>query len=180
MIIGLSGYARSGKDTIADYLVENHGFVKLSFATPMRESLYRLNPDIRDMTGLVYGFQQAVNLFGWEDMKTYFPAYRGLMQRMGTEVGREMFGDDFWVEQGLKQVTPGANVVFSDVRYRNEALAIQKSSGELWRIERPGVKAANDHTSENDLDDYKFDHSIMNYGPVEDLYKVVTTLLTDL
>ena len=180
MIIGLSGYARSGKDTIADYLVENHGFVKLSFATPMRESLYRLNPEIRDMSGLVYTFKQAVNLFGWEDMKTYFPAYRGLMQRMGTEVGREMFGEDFWVQQALKQVTPGANVVFSDVRYQNEANAVQATGGEVWRVERPGVKAANDHTSEHDLDNYKFDHRIMNYGPVEDLYKTVTTILTDL
>lgn len=180
MIIGLSGYARSGKDTVADYLVEHHGFIKLSFATSMREALYKLDPEIRDMTGLVYSFRQAVDLFGWEDMKTYFPRYRELMQRMGTEVGREMFGEDFWVEQGLRQITPGANVVFSDVRYRNEALAIQKSSGELWRIERPGVNPANDHTSENDLDDYKFDRSIMNYGPVEDLYETVTTILTDL
>lgn len=180
MIIGLSGYARSGKDTVADYLVEHHGFIKLSFATPMREALYRLDPEIKDMSGLVYSFKQAVNLFGWEDMKEYFPAYRGLMQRMGTEVGREMFGEDFWVEQALRKVPADANVVFSDVRYQNEAYAIQRNFGEVWRIERPGISAANDHNSEHDLDDYKFDHRIMNYGPVEDLYKTVTTILTDL
>ena len=180
MIIGLSGYARSGKDTIADYLVEHHGFIKLSFASPMREALYKLDPEITDMTGLVYGFRQAVNLFGWDDMKTYFPTYRGLMQRMGTEVGREMFGENFWVGQALKQVTPGANVVFSDVRYQNEANAVQAAGGEVWRIERPGVGPANDHNSEHDLDNYKFDHRIMNYGPVEDLYQTVTTILTDL
>ena len=180
MIIGLSGYARSGKDTIADYLVENHGFIKLSFATPMRQALYNLDPEITDLSGLIYGFRQAVNLFGWEDMKTYFPSYRGLMQRMGTEVGREMFGEDFWVQQALKQVTPGANVVFSDVRYQNEANAVQASAGEVWRVERPGVGPANGHTSEHDLDNYKFNHRIMNYGPVEDLYETVTTILTDL
>jgi hypothetical protein len=180
VIIGLSGYARSGKDTIADYLVENHGFVKLSFATPMRESLYRLNPEITDVSGLVYSFKQAVDLFGWEGMKEFFPNYRNLMQRMGTEVGREMFGEDFWVQQALKQVTPETNVVFSDVRYQNEANAVQATGGEVWRVERPGVKAANDHTSEHDLDNYKFNHRIMNYGPVEDLYQTVTTILTDL
>jgi hypothetical protein len=180
MIIGLSGYARSGKDTIADYLVENHGFVKLSFATPMREALYRLNPEITDVSNLTYKFKQAVDLFGWEDMKTYFPEYRGLMQRMGTEVGREMFGEDFWVQQALKQVTPEANFVFSDVRYQNEANSVQAAGGEVWRVERPGVKAANDHNSEHDLDNYKFDHRIMNYGPIEDLYQTVTTILTDL
>jgi hypothetical protein len=180
MIIGLSGYARSGKDTIADYLVEHHGFVKLSFATPMREALYKLNPEITDLSGLVYGFRQAVDLFGWEEMKTYFPGYRGLMQRMGTEVGRNMFGENFWVEQALKQVERGQDVVFADTRFKNEALAIDELFGEVWRIERPGVNAANDHISEHDLDDYKFDHRIMNYGPIEDLYKTVTTILTDL
>lgn len=180
MIIGLSGFARSGKDTIADYLVENHGFIKLSFATPMREALYKLDPQITDISGLAYSFRQAVDLFGWEDMKTYFPGYRGLMQRMGTEVGREMFGENFWVKQAMKQVERGQNVVFADVRFKNEALAIDEYQGEVWRVERPGVSAANDHISEHDLDDYKFDHRIMNYGPVEDLYKVVTTILTDL
>ena len=76
MIVGLSGYARSGKDTIADYLVENHGFIKLSFATPMRQALYNLDPEITDLSGLIYGFRQAVNLFCWEDMNAYFPSYR--------------------------------------------------------------------------------------------------------
>ena len=180
MIIGLSGYARSGKDTVADYLVEHHGFVKLSFATPMRQALYKLDPEIRDMTGLVYSFRQAVDLFGWEDMKTYFPRYRELMQRMGTEVGREMFGEDFWVEQALKQVERGQDVVLADVRYQNEALAIQEYFGEVWRVERPGVNPANGHTSENDLDDYKFDRKILNYGSTEDLYQTVTTILTGL
>jgi len=180
VIIGLSGYARSGKDTVADYLVEHHGFVKLSFATPMRQALYKLDPEIRDMTGLVYSFRQAVDLFGWEDMKTYFPRYRELMQRMGTEVGREMFGEDFWVEQALKQVERGQDVVLADVRYQNEALAIQEYFGEVWRVERPGVNPANGHTSENDLDDYKFDRKILNYGSTEDLYQTVTTILTGL
>lgn len=172
-IIALSGYARSGKDTVADHLVERHGFVKLSFATPMREALYRLNPDIVDMSGLNYGFQQAVDLFGWEDMKTYFPSYRGLMQRMGTEVGREMFGKDFWVDQALKQVPEGSKVVFADCRYKNEASAVSSIGGEIWRISKPGVEAANDHTSERDLDDYTFDSYVFNISTVEDLKKVV-------
>lgn len=180
MIIGLSGYARSGKDTIADHLVKNHGFIKLSFATPMREALLKLNPDIVDNQGMVFKFKQAVNLYGWEEMKTFFPGYRGLMQRMGTEVGREMFGENFWVEQAFKQISEGTNVVFADARFKNEAYAIKKAGGEVWRIDRLGISAANDHISEHDLDDYFFDHRIMNYGPVEDLYKTVTTILTDL
>jgi len=179
-LIGLSGYARSGKDTIADHLVEHHGFVKLSFAGPMRESLYKLNPEIRDLTGMVYSFQQAVDLFGWEDMKTYFPAYRGLMQRMGTEVGRDLFGEDFWVDQAIKRIPEGAHVVISDVRYQNEAQAIQKNFGQVWRIERHGIAAANDHTSEHDLDAYEFDHRITNNDLIEDLHKTVDSIIANL
>lgn len=146
----------------------------------MRESLYRLNPEIRDLTGMVYSFQQAVDLFGWEDMKTYFPAYRGLMQRMGTEVGREMFGEDFWVQQAFKQIPDGANVVFADVRYKNEAYAIESAGGEAWRIDRNGVVAANDHTSEHDLDGHEFEHHITNNGQIEDLHKTVDAILANL
>jgi hypothetical protein len=172
-IIALSGYARSGKDTIADHLVEKYGFIKLSFATPMREALYRLNPEIRDMTGLVYTFKQAVNLFGWDDMKTYFPPYRGLMQRMGTEVGREMFGEDFWVDQALKQLEGNSKIVFADCRYQNEASAVRNAGGDIWRVHKPGVEAANDHTSEHDLDDYTFDSYVLNVSTIEELKRLV-------
>jgi dephospho-CoA kinase len=44
MIIGISGYARSGKDTVANYLVEHHEFTRMAFADAMREALLRLNP----------------------------------------------------------------------------------------------------------------------------------------
>lgn len=169
-IIALSGWARSGKDTVANYLVEHHGYTKVSFADPMRDALYRLNPEIRDMTGLVYGFRQAVNLFGWEDMKTYFPEYRGLMQRMGTEVGREMFGEDFWVKQALKKITPGQNVVFADCRYQNEASEVRRVGGLVWRVEREGNLSANSHTSEHDLDNYMFDLILSNNEGIEELY----------
>jgi hypothetical protein len=180
-LIGLSGYARSGKDTVASYLIENHEYTKMAFADPIRESLIRLNPivEVKGMGGYM-PLATAVRFLGWETLKSDCPDVRKLLQRMGTEVGREMFGKDLWVEQAFKQIPEGSSVVFSDVRYRNEADAIKQSGGEVWRIERPGVNAANDHTSEHDLDGYEFDHRIMNYGPVEDLYKVVTTILTDL
>jgi hypothetical protein len=44
--IGLSGWARSGKDTVADYLVNKYEYEKVSFSTPMKEAMYRLNPRI--------------------------------------------------------------------------------------------------------------------------------------
>lgn len=41
-VIGVSGYANSGKDTVADYLVQEHGFVKISLADPLKRFGYKV------------------------------------------------------------------------------------------------------------------------------------------
>lgn len=173
MIIGLSGVARSGKDTVADYLIENYGFKKVSFADPIREALYRLDPDI-ELDGYDMKLASAVRLLGWEKLKDASSSIRGLMQRMGTEVGREMFGENIWVDAALKGIAPEDNIVITDVRFPNEADAIQAIGGKLWRIERPGVGPANDHPSENALDSYEFPIKLANEGTLEDLWKKIS------
>ena len=176
-IIGLSGWARSGKDTVADYLVEHHGFVKLSLATPMREALYRLNPHIIDIGNMQWTVRQAVDLAGWEEMKLTFPSIRGLMQRMGTEVGREMFGEDFWVDLVIKEASKYDKVVIADCRYLNEADAVRAAGGQVWRVSRDSAPAANDHDSEHGLDEYAFDLKLDNNTTIEELHKFVEDLL---
>lgn len=171
-IIGLSGWARSGKDTVADYLVENHGFVKLSFAAPMRKSLEALNPYVGlDATRLA----QVIHHFGWDGYKEtpWGNEIRALLQRFGTEAGRNIFGESFWVDQAMKQAEPYDKVVFSDLRFKNEAIAVIEAGGVNWRITRTGVEAVNDHISEHDLDDFTFTKHVANTGNLDDLYKVV-------
>jgi hypothetical protein len=179
MIIGLSGWARAGKDTVADHLVDSFGFVKLSFATPMREALVRLNPMIR-VAGYPTELASAVRLMGWENLKSESPDVRGLMQRLGTEVGREMFGDDFWVKAAINAIPEGANVVFSDVRYPNEANAVRALGGKVWRVYRDGIGPANGHTSENALGDYSFDAGVENFDTLEELHKTVDNLIKEI
>lgn len=175
MIIGLSGWARVGKDTVADILVKEHGFVKLSFATPMREALYRLNPriEVADMQGI--HLATAVDGLGWENLKADSPDIRPLMQRLGTEVGRQMFGENFWVDLAMKEAEKHENVVFADCRFKNEAEAIRNAGGSIWRIERPGYEAANDHISEHDLDDYAFNAVMSNDRGTEELVETVAS-----
>lgn len=175
MMIGLSGWARSGKDTVASYLVEKHGFVRVSFADQMRTALYNLDPSI-DLDGYRISLRSAVDLMGWEDLKSQSGDVRGLMQRMGTEVGRRLWGEDFWVEAAMKSMPSNVDVVFSDVRYPNEAEAIRMGGGQLWRITREGVGPANDHDSEVSLDTYNFDSYVVNNGSIEATWAYVESL----
>jgi hypothetical protein len=110
MIIGLSGYARSGKDTVADWLCLNYGYTRLSFAQPMRDAIYTLNP-------MVEGGNRVADLvdeYGWDIAKSN-PEVRRLLQVFGTDVGRKQFGDNFWVQQAFDKIE-GTKIVFSDVR----------------------------------------------------------------
>jgi len=175
--IGLAGWARSGKDTVADYLVESHGYTKMSFAAPMKEAMYRLNPRITVNKITNTALRVGIDVYGWDGIKERSPDVRGLLQRFGTEVGREMFGSDFWVNAAIKQIPDGAKAVFSDVRYPNEADAVRKLGGKVWRVLRPGVEAANDHASEHALNDYQFDKVIDNSSTIRGLEARVGDLL---
>jgi hypothetical protein len=178
-IIGLSGYAQSGKDTVANYLVNNYGFTKISFADPIRKALYLLNPKVRvaDMSGV--SLAAAVDGLGWENLKAESPDTRELLQRMGTEVGREIFGKDFWVNQAMIKAREHEKVVFADVRYENEVQSILEASGAVWRVSKPEVEAVNKHESETSLDAYNFDKHIYNAGSLKDLYNIIDYFITD-
>lgn len=176
MIIGLSGYARSGKDTAADHLVSKHGFSQYSFAAPMKEAMYILNPIVGSDSIGTFKYKNLVDTYGLDKAKESYPEIRRLLQVFGTEVGRNMFGENFWVDLALNRIKED-NAVISDVRFKNEADAIKKSGGQVWRINRFGVGPVTDHSSEIDLDDYNFDHIIDNDYSVLDLNNIVSMLL---
>lgn len=178
--IGISGWARAGKDTIADHMVEQHGYLKMSLASPMKDALYALDPRITVNEVQSTSLRIGIDIYGWEGIKERSPHIRGLLQRLGTEVGREQWGEDFWVDMALDRIPDGAKVVFADVRFPNEANAIKELGGEVWRVERINSGAANEHISEHALDDYTFDHKILNYNGLQSLYATVDTILTGL
>lgn len=172
MIVGLSGYAQSGKDTVAQVLVDNYGFTRVAFADKIREFLYEINPMVGcSPSGYL---KDLVDLKGWDTAKQE-PQVRRLLQDLGVGA-RKVFGDDIWIYQVLKDVHPSDKVVISDVRFINEAECISARGGELWRIKRPGVTAVNAHVSETQIDDYPVDHVVNNEGDVKDLWEEVLML----
>lgn len=178
MIIGLSGYARSGKDTTADHLVDKYEFTRHSFAAPMKEAMYRLNPVVFSDSIGEFRYKNLVDVYGLDKAKDDYPEIRRLLQVFGTEVGRDMFGSNFWVDLTLNSLS-GGSAVISDVRFKNEADAIRKAGGQVWRINRSGIGPVTNHSSEIDLDDYDFDHVINNDLDVVHLNKVIDHILED-
>lgn len=170
MIIGLSGYARTGKDTVASILIEHYGFERRAFADVLRQSIYRLNP----LAGTTVRVADLVDEYGWEVAKANAEVRR-LLQVMGTEVGRELFGDDVWVKQAMKNLPE--RTVFTDLRFPNEAAAIRKRDGFVWRVSRPDVVAVNEHPSETAMDNYMFDAWVKNDGNLDDLRQQVAFIM---
>lgn len=172
MIIGLSGYARSGKDTMASTLCLNYGFRRVSFADPMREAILILNPKIDSITHVAH----YVEDYGW-DMAKQNPEIRRLLQVFGTDVGRRMFGENVWIDMAFKDIKPDENVVIADVRFPNEADAIKQRGGKVIRVNRHNHSAVNRHKSEIAMDNYMFDHAIYNDGTLDDFTENIFMLM---
>lgn len=171
MIIGLMGYAQSGKDTTADILVADYGFTRIAFADALRDMLYALNPYIEDEDRLA----DIVDEFGWEQAKVNHGEIRELLQRLGTEAGRTILGENIWVDAALMKTDaePLADYVFTDCRFPSEAIAVKASDGRLWRIIRDGYGPVNGHASETALDDRRADVTIYNNWTLDDLRQAV-------
>jgi len=185
MIIGVSGYAQAGKDTFADILVAHYGFKKISFADKLRECLAALNPVV-DVEGKysrpphLMRYNEAIAHYGYPVAKSLFPEIRVLLQRFGTEVGRDLLGNDVWVEAFLESINYdlNQNIVIPDVRFKNEAEMITYYRGHVVRVVRPDVFRINDHPSEDQ--DFKVDTIIHNDGNIDDLVTTTHTFMAEI
>lgn len=164
MIIGLTGYAQSGKDTVANILVEKYGFKRLAFADKIRDILYELNPMIGGEP-----LQIKIDVEGWDKAKQHSEVRR-LLQKMGVAC-RNHLSASVWIAPVVRDINPGDNVVITDVRFRNEAELIYKGleGSQIWRVERPGVGPVNNHVSESEVANFPVDVTIPNHGTLEDL-----------
>jgi hypothetical protein len=182
-LIGLSGYARSGKDTVANILVRDYDFVKVAFADPIRESLLALNPIVWSDDEGTWRVQDVIDEYGWDGYKDslWGQEIRELLQKLGTEVGRKIILDEIWIEVAFRKIddliSEGKKVVITDMRFENEADFFEGYGAEIWRVRRNGVGPANDHPSETELNDYPFDMVIDNNGSLDDLALVVREYL---
>lgn len=176
MIISLSGYATSGKDTVADILVEHRGFVKYAWADTLRLAAAALDPIVWvGMDGEYLRYNQAIESLGYNEAKASYREVRQILQRIGTEVGRDLIDENVWVHATLRRIgreqPVGGNVVIADTRFPNEADAVRSlgADNRVVRVARTHVGPQSDHPSEISLDDYDFDFEILNSSDIDDL-----------
>jgi hypothetical protein len=152
-LLGLVGYARCGKNTLAEFL----DWKQLAFADPLREFLYKLNPLVAIGDGEVTPYQDAIEHHGYDAVKTMMPSEgsacygfsaRDMLQRCGTDAGRNVLGWDIWVDAAMSRYDPAVPTVYTDVRFSNEASAIRDRGGLIVRITRDGIEPPNGHISE--------------------------------
>lgn len=141
MIIGICGLIGSGKDTIADYLVAEHGFSRLSFASALKDAVSVVFDWDRELlegrTAEARAWREQVDPWWAERLDKPKLTPRWVLQYWGTEVLRNNFHDDIWiatVENRLRKTT--SNVVITDCRFPNEVKAIRSQAGQVIRVSR--------------------------------------------
>ena len=195
MMIGLSGVAQSGKSSVAHILKSKYGFKEYSFAEGVYESLYRLDPVIliQDTVTGAYTYPRLrglVDELGWFEAKK-FPMVRELLQKMGTECGREIHGENVWVDRTIRKIYDeigvehgwdgtlvhiSGDVVIPDVRFDNEAREIQEHNGYVIEVDR-GLGPVNYHKSEAGVSPEYLSGTIGNRGTLADLENNVEMML---
>lgn len=177
LVIGLCGYAGSGKDCAARGLIDA-GWLRVSFADGIRDVLRGIDPLVTMAGG--YRLDALVAEEGWDKAKQN-PDVRRLLQTTGTAV-REVIGDNAWVSVAeLKLFEAGSqNVVFTDVRFVSEVEMVKCNGGCIIRITRPGVGPVSSHVSETAIDDIEPDFTIVNDGTPEELQAKLVEYATSL
>jgi hypothetical protein len=170
-IIGITGRARSGKDTIADYVCSEYEYAPLSFAAPLKS-----------MVSALLGEPESwVNEHKDEHIMG-LASPRRLLQTLGTEWGRQIIDTNIWVNilsREVSKLDPDwyNGVVIPDVRFNNEAEWILANGGQVWHVERPGALVVAPHISENGVDSRLISWNICNDGTLDDLYEKVEAIL---
>jgi len=206
MIIGVCGFIGSGKDTVADYLTNFHGFRRESFANSLKDAVSMVFGWDRIMlegrTAQAREWREQVDPWWSERLNMPHLTPRWILQYWGTEVCRQGFHDDMWIaalENKLRTSTD--NVVISDCRFPNEIKSIKQAGGIIVCVKRGiqphwldiavqanrGSGNAQDwlknekiHASETAWVGTDFDEILDNNSNIDDLFTQVKGLVSNL
>lgn len=176
ILIGLSGLAGCGKDTVRNILQANHSFAGIAFADPIRDMLSTLLTKV-DVDPHYWMTDRSLKE---QPVPGIGVSYREMAQRLGTEWGREM-EPRIWIniaDSRMRRLhNGGRDVVISDVRFPNEAEWIKACGGHIWKVLRPSVEPVRQHISEANYHRIPYDYVIDNSRTTLDLEHAVRKAL---
>lgn len=182
MIVGITGHAKSGKDTFEQFFFKHSRgtYAKLNFADALKEIC------------MIMGFtREQLNDQSLKEKidVNWGITPRKLMQTIGTEMFREWFGPNVWVkilEMRLNKMKEDnvETIVIGDVRFQTETDFVERIGGYLIKIERDNLDLSlpmYQHDSEKGIDELKFDKNrfivVKNNGTLDDLEKKAVEFL---
>lgn len=205
MIIGVCGFIGSGKDTLADYLVNFHEFRRESFASTLKDAVAAVfgwdRILLEGRTKEAREWREQVDPWWAERLAMPTLTPRWVLQYWGTEVCRKAFHDDIWIaslENKLRNSKD--NVVISDCRFPNEIQSIKDAGGKIVWVQRgelpdwydvaikanqghnyavQELKMRKIHASETAWVGTKFDVIVDNNSSIGDLYNQAKLIIGD-
>ncbi len=206
MIVGVCGFIGSGKDTVADYLVNFHEFRRESFASTLKDAVSAIfgwdRTLLEGRTKEAREWREQVDPWWAERLAMPTLTPRWVLQYWGTEVGRRSFHDDIWIASLENKLRNSKDsIVVSDCRFPNEIDSIKTLGGKIIWVQRGALpewygsavlanqgsniglndlKAKGIHASEYSWIGHEFDAILDNNGTIDELYQQVKNLLQDL
>ena len=185
MLIGIVGLIGSGKDTVAERLVQKHGYIKDSFAKSLKDAvaaMFNWNREMLegDTKSSRHWREQADPYWGERLGKPVTP--RWVLQHFGTEVMRGQMYDGIWLDSCMGRYK-GQNTVISDTRFINEIKTIKAHGGIIVCVQRGNLPSKKEmqekgaHQSEWDWLEHEYDITIHNNGTLDELYSKVDNLI---
>lgn len=187
LLIGINGFKNAGKSTIGQILVEDHEFIQWAFADKLKEAVAALfditRRDVDDFKETDSITTKVEVMLHFAMGAEYVYNWREFLQRFGTEMGRGVFGENFWVDQILPlgqafRYHQLENIVVTDARFNNELERIKRLGGYNFRVIRPGYDGE-EHASEQVPDPELIDQIIHNDGTIDDLRGKVADALVN-
>jgi len=194
LVLGVCGHKGSGKSTIAEILVNRHGFYEQTFAESLKDMVAAVFVWPRDWldgkTEEHRKWREEIDPFWSKRLDLPLMSPRWTLQNIGTETMRQHFHVDVWVASVEKKLmiqfgkmnedNTNRRVVLSDCRLNNEKDYITRMGGIILRVHRKSVIKDDNHISEQEFMTFEGPNivDIDNDGTIEDLHLAAVGALT--
>ena len=173
-LIAITGFKRSGKDVVSDYISRKYGYNHVKISSKLK-SIIKVAFDLTN-DDLESCKKDTIN-------KDLDVSPRVLMDFFGThvfqyELNKVMpnIGRKYWINDLMKK-WKNDPIVISDLRFHHEVDEIQKNTCIIMRVNRASVGTDTHLVSEKEISELKVDYELDNNGTLEDLYNQIDVIM---